>query len=268
MALRAVKLSESAVLPVKGSPLAAGFDLCSAEYCEVPAGGRYAVKTGLAIALPSGCYGRIAPRSGLAKDFGLHVGAGVIDPDFRGEVIVLLFNHGSQPVSVKPGDRIAQIVCEKFASLYVEEVRTVSELGETVRGAAGFGSTGMNRVSLRRTHGPMKYSLMFDIVMHFSFVPDSNLAHILMREIHSYFDFEKSFRAQDMECPPACFLGCTYKVSDTCLTLSVNVSGEHFQSGEEDIADDLKERVKYCLSKNHLAAPIQVLNVYNCLQPE
>lgn len=84
--------------------------------------------------------GRIAPRSGLAAKNSIDVGAGVIDADYRGPVKVLLFNHGETGFEVKEGDRVAQLVLER---IYTPEVEEVEELEESVRGAGGFGSTGV-----------------------------------------------------------------------------------------------------------------------------
>ena len=83
--------------------------------------------------------GRIAPRSGLASKHMIDTGAGVIDADYRGQVKVLLFNHGEADFEVKEGDRVAQLVLER---IYTPEVLEVEELEESVRGAGGFGSTG------------------------------------------------------------------------------------------------------------------------------
>ena len=92
-----------------------------------------------------GCYGRIAPRSGLAHKNFIDVGAGVIDSDYRGNVGVILFNFGEQDFEVKKGDRIAQLICEKieYPDLIEEE-----ELAESERGDGGFGSTGVKHTSV------------------------------------------------------------------------------------------------------------------------
>eukprot|EP00906_Rhabdomonas_costata_P025826 RCo036884 len=134
------KLSESAVLPKRGSPFAAGYDLSSAVDVVVPAGGKVVVPTDLAIAVPPGTYGRVAPRSGLAAKHHIATGAGVIDEDYRGNVGVVLFNHAKTDFQVKKGDRIAQLVLERIVTPEVEER---VELPETARGAGGFGSTGV-----------------------------------------------------------------------------------------------------------------------------
>lgn len=95
--------------------------------------------TDIQIELPSGCYGRVAPRSGLAAKNFIDVGAGVIDEDYRGNVGVVLFNHAAVPFEIKKGDRIAQLICEQIFYPTIEEVETLSI---TERGAGGFGSTG------------------------------------------------------------------------------------------------------------------------------
>ena len=106
----------------------------------VPARGKVLVGTGLAFAIPTGNYGRIAPRSGLAVKNSLHVGAGVVDSDYRGEVKVLLFNHSDIDFEVTEGDRIAQMIIEKYT---MTDLCEVEELSETARGEGGFGSTGV-----------------------------------------------------------------------------------------------------------------------------
>lgn len=158
--LRFTKLTEKAFAPTKGSEKAAGFDLkrfvvlClvfllkfhvnnfdSAYDCVIPARGKFIVKTDLQIELPEGCYGRVAPRSGLAVKNFIDVGAGVIDEDYRGNVGVVLFNHSDIEFAVAKGDRIAQLICERIFYPTLEEV---ANLTETERGAGGFGSTGTN----------------------------------------------------------------------------------------------------------------------------
>lgn len=89
--------------------------------------------------MPSGTYGRVAPRSGLAAKSGIDVGAGVIDADYRGELKVVLFNHSDENVDIKPGDRIAQLVLERIAR---PSVADVADLDDTERASGGFGSTG------------------------------------------------------------------------------------------------------------------------------
>ena len=133
------RLSETATLPTRGSKFAAGYDLTSSVCIRIPANGRHLISTGLSIAVPTGTYGRIAPRSGLAVKHGICVGAGVIDEDYRGDIKILLFNHGDEDYWVNVGDRIAQLVLEKIAT---PEVVEIDELDESERGAGGFGSSG------------------------------------------------------------------------------------------------------------------------------
>ena len=134
-------LNEVAKLPRRASAGAAGYDLTSTESVTIYPGMRGLVSTGVSVKLPLGVYGRIAPRSGLAVKNGIQVGAGVIDADYRGEIKVLLFNHsGEEPFEVAPGDRIAQLICERCE---LPEVIQVDELDETERGDGKFGSTGL-----------------------------------------------------------------------------------------------------------------------------
>merc|ERR1719440_179778 len=129
-------LRPEASVPVRGSSLAAGFDLASSVAVTVPAGGKAIVKTGLSLAVPKGTYARLAPRSGLAAKRMIDVGAGVVDSDYRGEVGVVLFNHGQEDFVVEVGDTVAQLVVEKVKMCRAEEVET---LEETARGSGGFG---------------------------------------------------------------------------------------------------------------------------------
>ena len=140
MPLKVKLMSETAKLPVRGSALAAGYDLSASVATVVPARGRALVKTDLSMAIPEGMYGRIAPRSGLAWKNFIDTGAGVIDSDYRGELKVLLFNHEDKEFEVKAGDRVAQLILEKIAT---PEVVAVDDLDATDRQAGGFGSTGV-----------------------------------------------------------------------------------------------------------------------------
>jgi len=132
-------------LPAYQSAAAAGFDLIAAVPADAPltiAPGRYAaVPTGIAIALPPGTEAQVRPRSGLARNHGVTVlnAPGTVDADYRGEVQVLLINHGNEPFTITRGVRIAQLVVGQVARATLREVET---LDETVRGAGGFGSTG------------------------------------------------------------------------------------------------------------------------------
>jgi dUTP pyrophosphatase len=146
--VRIRRLVETATLPRRATPRAAGYDLYASEATTVPpsrveangavAAGRAAVATGIAMAIPDGLYGRVAPRSGLAFRNGIDVGAGVVDGDFRDEVRVLLFNFSAEPLEVAAGDRIAQIVFERMAAPDLVETDTLDETERT----GGFGSTG------------------------------------------------------------------------------------------------------------------------------
>jgi deoxyuridine 5'-triphosphate nucleotidohydrolase len=143
------KLSENAGDVTKGSEQAAGFDLRSAVDITIPAGERRRVTTDLAIKIPHGCYGRIAPRSGLAARHCIDVSAGVIDRDYRGPVEVLLVNNGKEDFAVHKGDRIAQLILERNLEA---AARVVSDLDATERGDDGFGSSGLNTLLIR--HDP------------------------------------------------------------------------------------------------------------------
>ncbi len=143
MKINVKKLSERAKLPVYGSAFAAGADLCALDAVEIPAGETKFVHTGIAVELPAGTVGLVYARSGLAckQDLAPANKVGVIDCDYRGEIMVALHNHGTEPRTVNAGDRIAQLV---VAPYYVAEFEEAEELSETVRGAGGFGSTGKN----------------------------------------------------------------------------------------------------------------------------
>ncbi len=140
------KLSPAAIIPVRGSKDAAGFDLSAAHSSVVPAGGMSMIKTDLAISTPPGTYGRVAPRSGLALKKSIATGAGVIDADYRGNVGVIIFNHGKEDFVVNPGDRVAQLVLERVCMASAEEVE---ELPETARSVGGFGSTGVSNFDVQ-----------------------------------------------------------------------------------------------------------------------
>ena len=141
--MEVVRLQPTAILPSRGSAYAAGFDLYSVDHYVVFPGQRVVVSTGIGLQkLPSGTYGRIAPRSGLAVKHGLDTLAGVVDPDYRGEIKVVLLNTDLRvPFVIKPGYRIAQLVLEKYEVADVVEVEVASN--DTERGDAGFGSTGV-----------------------------------------------------------------------------------------------------------------------------
>lgn len=145
--VRITRLAHSVDLPLPSyqSARAAGLDLTAAVPADAPLalapGARAVVPTGIAIALPEGHEAQVRPRSGLAALHGLTVlnAPGTIDADYRGEVQVLLINHGSEAVSIARGMRIAQLVISPVARAQLREVQS---LDETVRGKGGFGSTG------------------------------------------------------------------------------------------------------------------------------
>ena len=143
MALNVTKLDPRATLPARSTPGAVGYDLFSLDNYVVLPGRRVVVSTGISVQLPPGCYGRIAPRSGLAVKHGLDTLAGVVDPDYTGEVKVVLQNLDPVlPFVIRPGYRIAQLILEQCMTPDVFEVP--SECTQlTDRGAGGFGSTGI-----------------------------------------------------------------------------------------------------------------------------
>lgn len=140
MSLKVVRSSPDAYLPTRGSEKAAGLDLYTPHNVIVPARGRTLVPLDICIELPKNTFGHVLPRSGLAVKQGIHVGAGVIDEDYRGNVGVLLFNLSDNDVEFKKGDRIAQLVIKKYESVPVEEH---DDLSSTVRNERGFGSSGL-----------------------------------------------------------------------------------------------------------------------------
>ena len=136
------RLSPSAVLPAYAHPGDAGMDLCACEGAALAPGAFAVVKTGIALELPSGAEGQVRPRSGLAAKHGVTVlnAPGTIDEGYRGEVGVILVNHGKETFRVEPGMRIAQLVIALVHRATVQEEATLSD---TARGAGGFGSTGV-----------------------------------------------------------------------------------------------------------------------------
>lgn len=153
--INAKRLHPDAVLPTYQTDGAAGMDLCAIEDTELTpyqVAGSYLIhpavpkliSTGIALAIPPGYEGQIRPRSGLAAKHGITVlnSPGTIDADYRGEIKVLLINLGSEPVMIKHGDRIAQLVIAPVARAALVDVGD-RELSNTVRGVGGFGSTGV-----------------------------------------------------------------------------------------------------------------------------
>lgn len=136
--IKFLKLHPRAVLPMRGSPLAAGLDLLIVDEAKLEPGQRAALRTGLAVQIPIGFYGRIAPRSSLAVRKGLDVLAGVVDSDYRGEIICVLINFGEDEVFLSAGTRVAQLIIESIAT---PDAEWSDELDKTDRGDLGFGSS-------------------------------------------------------------------------------------------------------------------------------
>lgn len=141
LAIPVKRLSEHAKLPHRGSPQAAGWDLHAAHPAVLLPGARGLIGTGLAVALPAGYEMQVRPRSGLAIKHGIGVlnSPGTIDADYRGEIKVILVNHGSEEFAVEVGDRIAQAVIARHE---VAEYDWVDTLPDSERGSGGFGHTG------------------------------------------------------------------------------------------------------------------------------
>ncbi len=141
VAIKRLPHGEGLALPAYATDGAAGLDVLAAEEVTLPPGGRHAVATGLALAIPAGFEVQVRPRSGLALKHGISVpnAPGTIDSDYRGELKVILINHGTEPFTIARGDRVAQLVLAPVVRLAWDEVEV---LDETERGGGGFGSTG------------------------------------------------------------------------------------------------------------------------------
>src|SRR5262247_4127359 len=139
--IEALRLDRGLPLPVHARPGDAGLDLRASESARLEPGERRLVPTGLAVAIPPGYAGLVLPRSGLAMQKGVTVlnAPGLIDSGYRGELKVLLINHGAEPVELARGERIAQLVVQPVADVKLVEV---DRLPESERGMGGFGSTG------------------------------------------------------------------------------------------------------------------------------
>lgn len=138
--LKVKRLTPSARLPERGTAKSAGLDLfLDQDVLVLHPGKRGAASTGIAVAIPEGHYGRLAPRSGLAFKSGIDVLAGVIDEDYTGELKVILLNTDDKSHVYKRGEKIAQLILERITLMEVEEVE---DLRDTERGSNGFGSTG------------------------------------------------------------------------------------------------------------------------------
>ena len=144
MLLKTKLLDPDAKLPIYKTRGAVGADVSSIERVDLKSGEFKAIRTGLAVELPEGSEIEIRPRSGLAAKYGVTVlnSPGTIDSDYRGEIKVILINHGPQTFSVDPGDRIAQLVVRTVTNENQTVYTVVEELNETPRGENGLGSTG------------------------------------------------------------------------------------------------------------------------------
>lgn len=135
------RMHVDAMLPMQANPGDAGMDLYSIETVEIPAGGTKLIKTGIQIELPKGTEAQIRPRSGLALKHSITVlnSPGTIDEGYRGEIGVILINHGQDTILVEKSMRIAQMVIQFVPTIQLLEV---NELSQTVRGTSGFGASG------------------------------------------------------------------------------------------------------------------------------
>lgn len=135
------KLFDEATIPTTATPGSAGLDLYSEVRTTINEGERKLIPTGISMAIPEGMVGLVCPRSGLALNEGITVlnAPGIVDSDYRGQIGVVLINHGSKQVLIDRGERIAQMVFVKFVGMTPHEH---DELDETERGDGGYGSTG------------------------------------------------------------------------------------------------------------------------------
>jgi len=137
------KLSEDARLPNRATPWSAGFDVSASELITIPPGGKGSVHTGLALEMPENFFALVFPRSGLSMRFPNYLsnGVGVIDSDYRGEIMVPFVNNTDMWIGISIGDRIAQMIFREQTDAQFL-LSFVDELSDTLRGEGGFGSTG------------------------------------------------------------------------------------------------------------------------------
>ena len=137
-----LETAEGVKKPIKATNGASGYDICSKVRATIPAGQFATIPTGIHIEMPTGLEAQIRPRSGLAARNGVTVlnSPGTIDSDYRGEICIILINHGKKDFEVKPGMRIAQMV---FAKVLEVDLIAKDELNRSIRGNGGFGSTGV-----------------------------------------------------------------------------------------------------------------------------
>jgi len=132
-------LHNYATEPARATEGSAGFDLYATDNHQVWPGAQVKIPTGISLDIPEGYAGFIWPRSGMAVKYGFDILAGLIDSDFRGEIMVAAINHGERPIEIRRGDRVAQIVFSPVLTL----AAMTDDIEETERGAGGFGSTGV-----------------------------------------------------------------------------------------------------------------------------
>ena len=132
-----IKLTDEARLPTRGTEHSAGYDLYSSQYAMIPHHTSAKIHTGVSMEIPEGMVGLIWERSKLASRYGLQVMGGVIDSDYRGEIMISLYNNSEHTFEVKAGDRMAQLIFQKYESFDFDQV---DELSDTVRGAEGINS--------------------------------------------------------------------------------------------------------------------------------
>ncbi len=139
--VKVLRENEEISLPEYGTPFSAGADLRASEAAVLLPGERASIPTGLRIEIPEGYEAQVRPRSGLAIRHGVTIlnAPGTIDSDYRGEIRVLLINHGQEAFTIEPGDRIAQIVVAPVSRIFWQQA---GSLEESARGEGGFGSTG------------------------------------------------------------------------------------------------------------------------------
>ena len=140
------KVYPDAVIPVKGTPESVGWDLFSNVDCTILPGTTHVVSTGIGVVIPKKCYGRIAPRSGWSLK-SLIVNGGAIDPDYRNEMGIILFNASKEPITINKGYRVAQFILERVSYQNMPEIRnpniSPSEAESSQKSHEGFGSTGL-----------------------------------------------------------------------------------------------------------------------------
>lgn len=144
MTLKFKKMNPNAIIPTRGSDQAAGVDLyaCIDTPITIYPGETYTIGSGVAFEPPKGYFGALCVRSsvGIKRNLGLANQIGIIDADFRNEILIALYNHGNQPETINPGERVAQLVLLPYITCPIEEIE---DLTETTRGMGGIGSTGV-----------------------------------------------------------------------------------------------------------------------------